>query len=93
MPRTIQVDIAALRRLGADVAGLADQLDTDNRDGTCIGDLVSDPKIRTALKDVQHDWSHKRGAIASYLRTTGQTVQQAAQAYQQIEHQIAQAER
>jgi hypothetical protein len=87
----IQVDIGAVRRLGADLVGLAGRLDADNDDGSCIGDWISDPKIRTALKDVQHDWSHKRGEFTGYLRGVGQAALAAAEAYRQAEQQIANA--
>lgn len=93
MAHSIQVDIAALRRLGADLAGLARQLEADNDDPTCIGTWVSDPRIRTALEDVQHDWSHKRNAFTGYLRDVGRTVQQVAEGYDGVEHQITRAAR
>src|SRR5437879_1028604 len=91
MAAPIQVDIAAVRRLAAAPVGLASRLDADNTDGSCVGDWISDAKIRTALKDVQHDWSHKRHEFTGYLRSVGQAAQVAAEAYAQAEHQIAKA--
>ncbi len=93
MPAPITVDIPALRRLAADLAGLAGRLDADNDGGTCIGDWISDARIRTALKDVQHDWSGKRGEFTGYLRSVGQAAQAAADAYGRTEQQIAGAAR
>lgn len=87
MARTIQVDIAALRRLAADLAGLAHQLDADNNG---IGDSVSDPYITMALKDVQHDWSKKRETITTYLASAGQALAQAADAYDKVDKVVAQ---
>jgi len=89
MGGAIDVDIDVLRRLAADLVGLAAQLDADNKDGTGIGDWISDPKIRTALKNIQHDWSHKRGEFVGYLKGVGQAAQAAANAYAQTEQQIA----
>ena len=91
MGGTIHVDIATLHRLAADLVGLADQLNADNKDGTCIGDWVGDPKIRTALKNIQHDWSHKRAEFTGYLHSVGQAAQAAADGYGQAEGQIAKA--
>jgi hypothetical protein len=93
MAATITVDIPTLHRLAADLAGLAGRLDADNKDGTCIGDWISDPKIRTALKDVQHDWSHKRAEFTGYLVGVGHAAQAAADAYGQTDQHIADAAR
>lgn len=93
MAGTLQVDIPTVRRLAADLVGLADQLDADNKDGTCIGDWISDPNIRTALKDVQHDWSHKRGELTRYLTGVGRAAGAAAEAYGQAEQHISDAAR
>lgn len=93
MAGTLQVDIPTLRRLAADLVGLADQLTADNKDGTGIGDWISDPNIRTALKDVQHDWSRKRGELTGYLTGVGRAAQAAAEAYGQVEQHISAAAR
>jgi hypothetical protein len=88
MSRPIQVDVAALRRLGADLAGLAAQLTADNNG---LGDRVEDPYIGMALKDIQHDWSKRRKVITDYLTGAAQAVQAAAHGYGQAEATITRA--
>jgi hypothetical protein len=87
----ITVDIASLRSLAAQLADLAALLRADNDDETCVGAWVSDSKIRTALKNIQHDWSQKRGEFIAYLSGVSQGAQAAADAYQQAEQHIARA--
>jgi hypothetical protein len=87
----ITVDIACLRSLAAQLADLAALLRADNDDETCIGAWVSDSKIRTALKNIQHDWSHKRGEFITYLTGVSQGAQAAADAYQHAEQHVARA--
>ena len=91
MAATITVDIPTLRALAAQLADLAQLLDADNDDATCIGMWVSDPKIRTALKNIQHDWSHKRREVVGYLSAVGRAAGAAADAYGQTEQRIAKA--
>jgi hypothetical protein len=73
----IRVDADTLRRLGADLVGLARRLDADAKS---LGD-VGDPLIAAALADVQHDWSKKRKAITRFLVESGNAATQAADAY------------
>jgi Excreted virulence factor EspC, type VII ESX diderm len=91
MAARISVDIPSLRSLAAQLADLAHLLNTDNDDETCIGAWVSDSKIRTALKNIQHDWSHKRGEFIAYLSGVSQGAQAAAEAYEQTEQHLARA--
>jgi hypothetical protein len=93
MTATITVDIVALRALAAQLAGLAHLLKADNDERTCIGSWVGDPKIRTALKNIQHDWSHKRTEFISYLESVGQGARAAADAYATTELNIRNAAR
>jgi hypothetical protein len=74
----IRVDADTLRRLGADLAGLAGRLDADAKS---LADRVGDPLIALALTDVQHDWSKKRKVITAYLTDAGNAAKQAAEAY------------
>lgn len=85
------VDINRLRGLAAQLAELARLLDADNDDPTCIGAWVSDPKITTALKNIQHDWSHKRGEVIGYLEQVSQAAAAAADAYGCVETEITKA--
>ena len=87
----ISVDIPTLRLLAVQLADLAQLLKADNDDETCIGVWVSDSKIRTALKNIQHDWSHKRGEFIAYLKGMSQGAQAAADAYQETEQHLARA--
>ena len=91
MGGTITVDIPTLRSLAADLAGLARLLDEDNDDMTCIGSWVSDPSITTALKNIQHDWSTKRGEVVTYLTSVSKATQAAAEAYGACEQCITKA--
>jgi hypothetical protein len=81
MAATITVDIVALRSLAAQLAGLAHMLEADNDEHTCIGSWVGDPKICTALKNIQHDWSHNRKEFIGYLESVSQGARAAADAY------------
>jgi hypothetical protein len=81
MAATITVDIAALRSLAAQLAGLAHLLRADNDEHTGIGSWVGDPKISTALKNIQHDWSHKRKEFIGYLEGVSHGAHAAADAY------------
>ena len=74
----IRVDADTLRRLGADLVGLAGQLDADAKS---LADRVDDPLIAIALTDVQHDWSKKRKVISGYLADAGNAAKRAADAY------------
>lgn len=91
MGGTITVDIPTLRGLAADLAGLARLLDADNDDASCIGSWVSDPKITTALKNIQHDWSGKRREVVGYLTNVSKAAAAAAEAYHQCEGCIVRA--
>ena len=91
MAATITVDIPTLRALAAQLADLAQLLDADNDDPTCIGTWVSDPKIRTALKNIQHDCSRKRREVVGYLSAVGRAAGAAADAYGQTDRHIAKA--
>ena len=84
----IRVDADTLRRLGADLVGLAGQLDTDAKS---LADRVDDPLIAIALTDVQHDWSKKRKVISGYLTDAGNAAKQAAEAYCQADGAITRA--
>jgi uncharacterized protein YukE len=85
MAATISVDIAALRTLAAQLADLAQQLKADNDERTCIGTWVGDPKIGTALKNIQHDWSRKRNEFIGYLQSVSRAAHTAAEAYASTE--------
>jgi hypothetical protein len=91
MGGTIAVTIPALRALAADLAGLARLLDEDNARPTRIGNWVSDPKIGSALSNIQHDWSNKRGEMVTYLTSVGTAAHAAAEAYGRCETCIAKA--
>jgi hypothetical protein len=91
MAARITVDIPSLRSLAAQLGDLAHLIKADNDDDTCVGAWISDSKIRTALKNIQHDWSHKRGEFIAYLSGVGQGAQAAADAYEQTEQHLAQA--
>lgn len=91
MGGTIAVDIPTLRSLAADLAGLARLLDADNAKPTRIGNWVSDPKIGSALSNIQHDWSAKRGEVVTYLTSVSKAAQAAAEAYRTCESCIAKA--
>jgi hypothetical protein len=91
MAATITVDIAALRSLAAQLADLAQLLKADNDEHTCIGTWVGDPKICSALKNIQHDWSHKRREFIGYLESVSQGAQAAAGAYATTELHISKA--
>jgi hypothetical protein len=93
MAATITVDIVALRALAAQLAGLAHLLKADNDERTCIGSWVGDPRIRTALKNIQHDWSHKRTEFVGYLESVSQGARAAADAYATTELNIRNAVR
>ena len=84
----IRVDAGTLRRLGADLVGLARQLDADAKS---LADRVGDPLIAIALTDVQHDWSKKRNVITGYLTDAGNAAKQAADAYCHADCAIARA--
>jgi hypothetical protein len=88
---TIAVGIPTLRALAADLAGLARLLDEDNARPTRIGNWVSDPKIGSALSNIQHDWSSKRGEIVEYLTSVSKAARAAADAYGTCENCIAKA--
>ena len=91
MAATITVDIAALRSLAAQLADLAHQLKADNDEQTCIGTWVGDPKIGTALKNIQHDWSHKRNELIGYLESVSRAAHTAAEAYATTELTVSKA--
>lgn len=91
MAATITVDIPTLRSLAAQLGDLARLLAADNDEKTCIGTWVSDPKICTALKNIQHDWSHKRKELMAYLQSVSQAAGAAADAYATTEVQISKA--
>jgi ABC-type transporter Mla subunit MlaD len=91
MGGTIQVDIAALRSLATRLSDLARLLDDDNDKGTRIGDWVSDPRIGSALSNIQHDWSNKRGEITGYLTSVSRAAAAAAEAYGTVEQDITKA--
>ena len=91
MPGPIAVNIPTLRSLAADLAGLARLLDEDNARPTRIGNWVSDPRIGTALSNIQHDWSDKRGEIVTYLTSVSKAAHAAAEAYGTCESCIAKA--
>jgi hypothetical protein len=93
MAATITVDIAALRSLAAQLADLAHLLKADNDDGTGIGSWVGDPKLCSALKNIQHDWSHKRQEFVGYLQSVSQGAHAAADAYATTELKISAAAR
>lgn len=91
MAATITVDIAALRSLAAQLAGLARLITADNDEHTCVGTWVGDPKISTALKNIQHDWSHKRKEFIGYLESVSRGAQAAVDAYARTEASIRRA--
>jgi hypothetical protein len=91
MAPTITVDIPMLRSLAAQLADLAHLLKADNDERTCIGTWVGDPKICTALKNIQHDWSHKRKELIGYLQSVSQGARAAADAYATTEFKISKA--
>jgi hypothetical protein len=91
MGGTFTVDIDTLHGLAGQLGDLARLLAADNDDDTCIGSWVGDPKITTALKNIQHDWSHKRREFTHYLDTVSQAANAAANAYADVEHGIVQA--
>jgi hypothetical protein len=93
MAATITVDIAALRSLAAQLADLAHLLNADNDERTSIGTWVGDPKICTALKNIQHDWSRKRTEFIGYLQSVSQAAHAAADAYASTELNISTAAR
>jgi ABC-type transporter Mla subunit MlaD len=93
MGGTITVDIETLRGLAAQLADLADLLQADNDKGTRIGDWVSDPKIGSALSNIQHDWSNKRGEFTAYLHSVSKAAAAAANAYGTVEGDITKAAR
>lgn len=90
---TIYVDIPTLRSLAAQLSDLARLLAADNDAKTCIGTWVGDPKIGTALKNIQHDWSHKRNEFVGYLHNVSQAAATAADAYATTEVAIGKAAR
>jgi len=91
MAATITVDLAALRSLAAQLADLAHLLKADNDEHTGIGTWVGDPKICTALKNIQHDWSHKRREFVGYLESVSHGARAAADAYASAELDISKA--
>jgi uncharacterized protein (DUF2235 family) len=88
---TIDVSIPTLRGLATQLVELARVLDADNDKGTRIGDWVSDPKIDSALSNIQHDWSRKRGEVVGYLKSVSQAAAAAADAYGTCENCITEA--
>ena len=91
MAATITVNIAALRALAAQLADLAHLLKADNDEHAGIGAWVGDPKISTALKNIQHDWSQKRKEFIGYLESVSQGAHAAADAYAITEVNISRA--
>jgi uncharacterized protein YukE len=86
----LAVDYRELSRLVAALRSLAAEM--HDRNGSLQAG-IDDPDLHEALRHAERDWGRQRSTLKNFLNNTAQALDHVAQAYREVDTQVASAAR